>query len=187
MDHIHRSVLTNSSSKGQARTRPRQALRRALRLDPAFLNLVPSVYAHTQKIQDFLSRHRRHTLIQKIELFPELTAYFQPDFSRGATDRVCPQPWRLLQTASPLSLQLLPSYKSFFDSCRQLQLRRNQKIEVFQYEFETLTETIILLNNQLVWLCIHVQADGFYSTSHLKESDQSWKKKTTHHLVFLKL
>lgn len=63
--------------------------------DPA-LNLVPSVYAHTQKIQDFLSRHRRHTLIQKIELFPELTAYFQPDFSRGATDRVCPQPWRLL-------------------------------------------------------------------------------------------
>lgn len=91
------------------------------------------------------------------------------------------------QTASPLSLQLLPAYKSFFDSCRQLQLRRNQKIEVFQYEFETLTETIILLNNQLVWLCIHVQADGFYSTSHLKESDQSWKKKTTHHLVFLKL
>lgn len=187
MDHIHRSVLTNSSSKGQARTRPRQALRRAPRLDPAFLNLVPSVYAHTQKIQDFLSRHRRHTLIQKIELFPELTAYFQPDFSRGATDRVCPQPWRLLQTASPLSLQLLPAYKSFFDSCRQLQLRRNQKIEVFQYEFETLTETIILLNNQLVWLCIHVQADGFYSTSHLKESDQSWKKKNNHHLVFLKL
>lgn len=36
VDHIHRSVLTNSSSKGQAWTRPRQALRRAPRLDPAF-------------------------------------------------------------------------------------------------------------------------------------------------------